>query len=58
MTIKTTNGSKVVISTNQNTADIWESRLYVDNGNIATPTNAKHKTKAGAIRWANSKLNK
>lgn len=49
-------GSRVVISSNQNTAGVWESRLYVSNGEIATPTCAQHKTLAGAEKWAAKKV--
>lgn len=45
-------GSRVVISSNQNTAGIWESRLYVSGGETATLTCAKHKTLQGAEKWA------
>jgi hypothetical protein len=55
-TIETKAASRVVISTNQNTAGQWESRLYVNHGAIATPTSANHKTEAGAIRWAKKVL--
>jgi hypothetical protein len=55
-TITTKTGSRQVITTNQNTAGIWESRLYVNNGETATLTSAKHKTKEGAIKWANKVL--
>ena len=46
------NGSRVVYTNNQNTAGIFESRLYVSGGETATPTCAQHKTLAGAQKWA------
>jgi len=49
-------GSRVVISTNQNTARVWESRLYVNYGKIATLTHATHKTEKGVERWAKKVL--
>ena len=52
MTIITRNGSRQVISDNQNTAGVWESRLYVNNGETATLTCSKHKTESAARRWA------
>ena len=55
-TIKTVNGSRMVITDNRNSAGVYESRLYVNNGESATLTCAKHKSRAGAIRWANKTL--
>ena len=30
----------------------WNSRVYVDDGKIATPVRAKHMTEAGVRKWA------
>ena len=49
-------GSREVYISNQNTAGIFESRLYVNRGETATLTHASHKTLTGAIRWANKIL--
>ena len=57
-TIETRNGSRVVISDNRNTAGIWESRLYVNDGETATRKSAEHKTRTGAVRWAKKVLAK
>ena len=46
------NGNRVVRTCNQNSAGIFESRLYVNKGETATLTCAKHKTLAGAQKWA------
>lgn len=45
-------GSRVVKIDNQNTAGVFESRLYVNNGKTATPTHAEHRTLTGAKAWA------
>lgn len=47
-----TNGNRVVRTSNQNSAGVFESRLYVSKGETATLTCAKHKTLAGATKWA------
>ena len=52
--ISIVNGSRVVRISHQNNA--FESRLYVDHGDVATLTAASHKTKAGAKRWATKVL--
>ena len=57
-TFETSNGSRTVVTTNQNTGGEFQSRLYVDFGNVATLTSASHKTEAGARRWAEKKLSK
>lgn len=46
------NGTRLVRSSNQNSANVYESRLYVNNGETATLSCAKHKTLAGAKKWA------
>lgn len=55
-TIEIRNGTRSVISNNGNTAGVWESRLYVNDGDTATPTAAEHKTRKGAINWAQKVL--
>lgn len=53
MTIQTAkNGSRVVLSNNQNSAGVWESRLYVSGGETATTICAKHKSLKAAQKWA------
>lgn len=49
-THKIQNGSRVVIVTEDMVR--FSSRLYVNNGENATLICAKHKTLAGAQRWA------
>lgn len=49
---ETRNGSRVVISFSNGEGFSWSSRLYVNNGETATLTCAKHKTEAGARKWA------
>jgi hypothetical protein len=46
------NGNRVVRTCNQNSAGVFESRLYVNKGETATLICAKHKTLAGAQKWA------
>lgn len=53
---ETRKGSRVVISNCQNSAGVWQSRLYVNNGETATLTCARHKTESGARRWARKHL--
>ena len=55
-TIETRHGSRTVIASNANAAGTWESRLYCNRGEVATLVIAKHKTRAGAIRWAKKTL--
>ena len=50
-TIITRRLSRMVRTTSEQ-GNMYYSRLYVDNGNIATLSSAKHKTRKGAIRWA------
>lgn len=50
--IETTKGSRKVISTRNGEGCDWSSRLYVNNGETATLTCAKHKSEAGARKWA------
>ena len=52
MTFKTTSktGSWVVITNVQNTT--YSSRLYVNYGETATLTAAKHRSEAGSRKWA------
>lgn len=45
-------GSRVVLSSNQNSAGVWESRLYVSGGETATTITAKHKNFKAAEKWA------
>lgn len=52
--IEITKGSRKVISFR--CGDKWESRLYVNNGETATLTCAKHKSEAGVRKWAATKL--
>jgi hypothetical protein len=54
MTIQfeTTAGTRKVISFANDRNSIWHSRLYVNNGETATLTSAKHKSEAGARKWA------
>lgn len=56
MTKEIKNGSKSVIISNQNTAGIYESRIFVNNGQTAGYQNAEHKTLKGAERWAKRTL--
>lgn len=49
-------GSRQVNINNQNSAGVFESRLYVNNGQTATLTRATHKTLAGAERWSKRTL--
>lgn len=51
----TVNGSRKVISFS-NDGKHYSSRLYVNNGETATPTNADHTTEKGARRWAKKVL--
>lgn len=46
------NGNRVVRTCNRNSAAMFESRLYVNKGETATLVCAKHKTLAGAKKWA------
>lgn len=50
----TTNGSKQVVTTCQDGR--FSSRLYVDNGNVATLVTAKHTSEKGARQWATKVL--
>ena len=52
---ETWQGSRVVF-TICNSPKHYNSRLYVNHGETATLTHANHKTKKGAIRWANKVL--
>lgn len=59
MQIKTAqNGSRLVISNNQNSDGLWESRVYVSFGETATTICAKHKTLASAQKWADKQVQK
>lgn len=51
-TMRITRGSRVVIASRNDATARWESRLYVNGGDTATATAAKHKTTFGALRWA------
>jgi hypothetical protein len=42
----------IVIATSNGEGFSWSSRLYVNNGETATLTAAKHKSEAGARAWA------
>jgi len=50
--IETRIGSRVVISFRNGEGYSWSSRLYVNNGETATLTCSKHKSEAGARKWA------
>lgn len=52
----TTSGSRQVVTTANTSEGPWSSRLYVNNGETATLTNASHKTEAGAQKWAKKTL--
>lgn len=54
---ETIKGSRKVISFS-NDGTQWESRLYVDNGEVATLTNANHKSRKGAEKWASKVLSR
>lgn len=56
ITTTTKNGSREVVSTANDASSIWSSRLYVNHGETATLTCAKHKTQAGAVKWAKKTL--
>ncbi len=53
---ETTKGSRKVISFSNGEGYGWSSRLYVNNGETATLTCAKHKTENGARAWADKTL--
>lgn len=56
-TFETRCGSRVVRSfSNNGEGSTWTSCLYVNNGETITPTMARHKTEAGARRWAEKTL--
>lgn len=48
-------GSRKVIGFS-NDGSRWESRLYVNHGETATLTSAKHKSRKGAESWARKVL--
>jgi hypothetical protein len=48
-------GSRQVV-TWQHAPGFFDSRLYVNGGETATPTSSRHKTLAGAKRWAERRL--
>lgn len=50
--IEITKGNRSVKSFTNGDGYSWNSRLYVNNGETATLTCAKHKTEAGARKWA------
>jgi hypothetical protein len=50
MTHRIQNGSRVVVVIVTDAG--FSSRLYVNNGETATLLSAKHKTLAGAQKWA------
>ena len=54
--IETRKGSRVVITHYQR--PVYLSRLYVNYGDTATLTHAKHKTRKGRDTWADKVLNK
>ena len=54
-TFQIRNGSHLVRS-NASLSGRWSSRLYVNDGETATLTFAKHKTREGAERWARKVL--
>lgn len=45
-------GTRKVVATRNDDNSEWQSRLYVNNGETATLTNAKHKTLKGVEKWA------
>lgn len=47
---ETTKGSRKVVSCESGYG--WDSRLYVNHGETATLTCARHKTSKGAKAWA------
>ncbi len=53
---ETHKGSRVVITYYQR--PVYLSRLYVNYGETATLTNAKHKTRKGRDKWAYKVLSK
>lgn len=53
---ETIKGSRKVISSRNGEGYEWSSRLYVNNGETATLTCAKHKTEKGARAWADKTL--
>ena len=52
--IETRKGSRVVITYYDH--GIYSSRLYVNYGDTATLTHAKHKTRKGRDKWADKVL--
>ena len=53
---ETKSGSKLVRSASNGSGSPWSSRLYVNGGDTATLTAAKHKSEAGARAWADKVL--
>ena len=53
--IETRKGSRIVITHYQR--PIYYSRLYVNYGETATLTSAKHKTRKGMNNWCHKVLN-
>lgn len=49
-------GSRVVIATKDRESNYYYSRLYVDNGNIATTQSRKAKTQKGMLGQARRML--
>jgi hypothetical protein len=45
-------GNRLVIASRNDETYPWSSRLYVNGGETATLTSAKHKSEAGVRRWA------
>jgi hypothetical protein len=54
--IETAKGSRKVISARNGEGYDWSSRLYVNSGETATLRCAKHKSEAGARKWAEKVL--
>jgi hypothetical protein len=53
---ETINGSRKVISSRNDDASKWFSRLYVNGGETATLVTGKHASEAGARKWAEKAL--
>lgn len=50
--IETRAGSRLVIAASNGEGAAWTSRLYVNGGETATLTTARHKSEAAARKWA------
>ncbi len=49
-------GTRKVISSRNDDASKWQSRMYVNGGETATLVTGKHATEANARKWAEKVL--